>query len=735
MNWLYYLAEANIYLGVFYLAYCLFLNRETYYQLNRAYLIFSCVVSFVLPVMQIGALKPAEAVETTVQTYTIPVQTTQAAAPIAAPVVIEHHLTLPDYLWYAYLVGAIVLLLVLLIKLYTLFKLMRSAQFIERGRHKVVYLAETDVAFSFLNYLFIGTNAPGANTMIRHELVHIRQRHSADIIFIEVLKIISWFNPCIYLLQNSLKTVHEYIADEQTAAYETDALTYSSFLVNNAYGAGGSSITHSFFNYNLLKKRIIMLNQQRSGNLARLKYLVAVPICAGLLCASTLAFSKTYGWVDLAPKHVVQNPKVLPPPPPVPPKPQQSNMPPPPRPSVFKNGYMNFAQYLYSHASYPEGANQKNISGLVILSYNLDDKGLINDVKVVQKGGNGFDEAAMKALQGYKKTIKDGAGAHTLSILFDILGPGTHLTASHEIRKQPGFAGDFVVSNRRFPPPIVRPDRKVVKFPPPIVVPDAPQGYAELRNYLSKLGYAERITKNALNGSVLVGYTINDDHKISNVKLVRSAGNGFDEHAINALNAYTGTIGDKSGEHTLNIIFSTPRYFTPLVKTDKNTPGYSGELFIWVPLPPPPKPRITQLRFPPPVVKPDTITKKVSDAFYRYIRNNIRYPAEARSNNITGRVIVTFSVADNKITDIKILRGLEHGLNEELTRVLQKYTPNGNVPPGKYAMSVGFILADAGETPNSPDNVLVFKKFNKGYKGVNGFIGLDEVVVASYKER
>jgi beta-lactamase regulating signal transducer with metallopeptidase domain len=96
--------------------------------------------------------------------------------------------------------------------------------------------------------------------------VHIRQKHSADIVFLELIKIINWFNPLIYLLQMSLKTMHEYIADEQTAAQESDAISYSSFLVNNAYGLNGSSLAHSFFNYNLLKKRIIMLNQKRSGN-------------------------------------------------------------------------------------------------------------------------------------------------------------------------------------------------------------------------------------------------------------------------------------------------------------------------------------------------------------------------------------------------------------------------------------------------------------------------------------
>jgi hypothetical protein len=263
MNWLYYLAEANLYLGVFYLAYCLFLNRNTHYQLSRAYLIFSCIVAFILPVLQIGALRAVKPVDTISSAGAITPVMPPAVSVVApyqsavintntAPAVVEQHFTLLDGLWYAYLLGVAVLLIVLFIKLYTLFRLTRNEQAVDEGQYRVIYLNGSDVAFSFFNYLFIGADAPGAKTIIRHELVHIRQKHSADIILLEVLKVINWFNPFVYLLQNSLKTVHEYIADEQTAAYETDALTYASFLLKNAYGAGGSSITHSFFNYNLL---------------------------------------------------------------------------------------------------------------------------------------------------------------------------------------------------------------------------------------------------------------------------------------------------------------------------------------------------------------------------------------------------------------------------------------------------------------------------------------------------
>src|ERR1700756_2601366 len=120
MNWLYYLAEANLYLGVFYLAYCLFLIRNTHYQLSRAYLVFSCIAAFILPVLQVGALRQAKPIETvsaaTMVTPVIP-STFSAAEPYQAPLenksavpaAVERHFTLQDGLWYAYLLGAAVL--------------------------------------------------------------------------------------------------------------------------------------------------------------------------------------------------------------------------------------------------------------------------------------------------------------------------------------------------------------------------------------------------------------------------------------------------------------------------------------------------------------------------------------------------------------------------------------------------------------------------------------------------
>lgn len=442
MNWLHYLLEANLYLAVFYAGYYLFLSRETYYTLNRFYLLFGSVVSFILPVMQLGMLKPTVQPNNTVHfIYTTTAVTTSLPVHTAA---VTPAYTLQDAVLYGYLLGAMILFLVLLFKLYQLLKLTRLQDRVPARRYKIVYLNQSDTAFSFFNYLFIGTKVEQREMIIKHELVHIRQKHSADVIFIELLKIVNWFNPFIYLMQHSLRAIHEYIADEKTATADTDTITYSSFLVNNAYGLSGSSITHSFFNYNLLKKRIIMLHQKRSGSLARLKYLLAIPICAGLLCASTLAFSKTYGWIDVAPHHLnyadtVRHAHIIrdtdkthipPPPPPAPPVKRVKF----PLPKTSK-GY-SFSEYGYT---------ENGKSDIV--------------VTIHEKDGS------------HKEYDKNKANAAELALLKEKYG---YVFPSH-LRVPPP------------PPPVVVPDGKTPPPPPP--APPKPTAYTKKGYKYSEDGY------------------------------------------------------------------------------------------------------------------------------------------------------------------------------------------------------------------------------------------------------
>jgi TonB family protein len=673
MNWLYYLAEANIYLGVFYLAYCLFLTKETYYQLTRAYLLFACVAAFILPVLQIGALKPVEVAITTTVDYALPEYTAQEYAPIVtSPLVIEHHLTVDDYLLYAYFIGAGIVFLMLIVKLFTLFRLLANAKRVVQDKHKLVYLPQTNVAFSFFNYLFIGAEAQGTNTIIRHELVHIRQKHSVDIVFVELIKVVSWFNPFIYLLQNSLKTVHEYIADEQTAAYETDALTYSSFLVNNAYGAGSSSITHSFFNYNLLKKRIVMLNKKRSGNLARLKYLVAVPVCAGLLCVSTLAFSKTYGWVDIDPAKAAKNilseqPVKIP----------SSKKPVFPIPSFTSKGYDYLHHQVMKTITYKPAENDKG--GFVVVGFDVANNGKLTNIKIEKSGGKEYDAKALNAYKTFNMPINDKSG-HRKSVVIYYNGQST--TEIDPIRFAPDCVSSWVISDWEYK---VKRTNKGFE-------------YDEYSEYL--------------------------DNKFNTRVVIYDANGKYVSVSFNKATAAELTLlKNKYGYIFPPLPKGQVKFPPPVIKPKK-----TGR----VKFPPPAvKPDAKA-----PTEKPDTISRADLTAFYTDLSKRIKYPTTDRDKGIVGRAVVQFYVDNDKtIQYIKVIRSPSDNLSEEIIRVLSSSPYLKAFKGGTWSLPVAFTM-DGGFSATQDGKAIVYNPNGFDIPVMVRPTGyLYEVVIRSYPTR
>jgi len=608
MNWLHYLVEANIYLGVFYLCYCLFLNRETHYNLNRAYLLFSCVLAFVLPFTQLSILRPAE--PEPLQLVLIPqVKNIGIPAP-KVPTSFLSQISFDDVLIYTYIIGSVITLAVFAHRLYRLSLLTRSKKALYDKKYKLIQLNGDNTAFSFFNYLFIGTNVPKADTIIAHELVHIRQKHSADIVFLEILKVISWFNPLVYLLQRSLKTVHEYIADEQTAAYEQDALGYSSFLLNNAYGIQGASIAHSFFNYNLLKKRIIMLNQKRSGKLARLKYLAVLPLCGGMLCASTLAFSKDYGFIDLAPKSI-------------------------------KHG----AETAKAHSG-------------TIKYFKITDK----KQNITAYSGNlSFTVKGVKKMY-YAATVTDA----DISYIYENMKLNVEVIEVDAKTKLPADSfrtsqQDTLKLKKAPQPPRLKIDKKLPPPPPPIEK-SAPK-VVELR-----------IDPPAVAPKPL---------KLKKSKAAKPL--------------------------EIEIV--------PVEKSGKKTP------------PPPPMLKIEP-------AKTETAAPAQNDQanFYKAIARTVRYPTSAYNNHITGRVIATFKVADSKISNVAVVRGVTDDLDREVKRAIEAYSGSLNLKPATYAIPVSFTLVGAdNKTEFKPDTRL--SKITISAKAANtgeSVLSLNEVVIAGY---
>ncbi len=686
MNWLYYLAEANIYLAVFYLTYCIFLNRDTHYQLSRSYLIFSCIVSFILPVLQIGVLKPAKHVQPINQTiYQVP-QTVSVVEQRPATVAViptpeaAHHFTLTDGLCYAYLIGVGVSILLLCAKLFALFRLTRNKGVKER-RYRVIYLPGADIAFSFFNYLFIGDCVREADIMIRHELVHIRQKHSADIIFLELLKIINWFNPFVYLLQTSLKTVHEYIADEQTTTHNMDTWTYSSFLLKNAYGTGASSITHSFFNYNLLKKRIIMLNQQRSGNLARLKYLVIIPICAALLCASTLAFGKNYSLIDLAPvkvrsaarytmvngNHLVKR-KLL--------KVTQNGIvtitnqlsvdqknikkiytaatiTKTDRSQLLKNhhikveviedstlfttkdgklmlpvvnvdGYYLLDHFLHKNIHYNTAIGEKG--GLVEVGFSLDNDRHITNAKIVKSGGPKLDALALNGFNAYKGVVNDDPGK-TLKIGVYFFTDDYSIFKTDSLSKDPEFGGELIITNYKYP-----------------------------MNVTSK------------------GYEYDESNAEARVVIYDKNGEGTWYFKTKMSPAELQSLKDKYG-YTFPSASSMAIQFIKPKSAPNSHLAYIFDVNSYLDAP-------------------------YSNHFYHHILNNIEYPQQAKKSLKGGVVVLNFNLDNNgMISNINIAKSGGNEFDQAAVTALQSYKFSIKDSEGQHSIALLFCVAEKKYRP------------------------------------
>ncbi len=298
MNWLYYLLEANLYLAAFYGFYRLLLHKETFYSLNRYYLIITSIIAFIIPLLQVGYLN--NLLNNQQEVRILSVQLAQVTEKSKA-------ITVNDLLTYCYLLIASFFVVKMAISIYKIFSLSVNAKKQKSGKITYVELSESHAAFSFFNLLFLNPSVQEKNTILKHEMVHIQQKHSLDIIFFEIVQIISWFNPITYFIKKEIKLLHEYIADDITTEKDIHKHQYAMFLIQNSFGFVPNQLTNQIFNQSILKRRINMLNKERSTGRARLKLLFALPIAGGMLCASTMAFTKDYAMIDLYPEKYESN--------------------------------------------------------------------------------------------------------------------------------------------------------------------------------------------------------------------------------------------------------------------------------------------------------------------------------------------------------------------------------------------------------------------------------------------
>src|ERR1700761_3931337 len=208
MIWWQYLMLVNIYLLVFYGFYVLLLSKETFFQLNRIYLVAASLLSFFIPLIQSDWVKNlfiTQQVSLTI--YSSPVMIYQFKP------VPESQVTIGQIIIAVYLCGIIFL----------------TGRFIWQMivLRQLINQPDTQVPYSFFNKIKLTNQQEGADVIAAHERVHARQWHSADVLLIEAIMIVNWFNPVVYLYRYAIKHIHEFIADRHALKTGTNKMDYA----------------------------------------------------------------------------------------------------------------------------------------------------------------------------------------------------------------------------------------------------------------------------------------------------------------------------------------------------------------------------------------------------------------------------------------------------------------------------------------------------------------------------
>jgi hypothetical protein len=275
-SFLFYLVESGVCLGLFYLIYWAFLKRETFFSTNRFFLMFSIPLSFVIPLIDIPS--PFRTVSAPSQSYY------PALSPIRA-----NSFGFPEILFLIYLLVASFFLFRFGYKISRIFLLIKKHGYQKCGRLKLVFIDQDITPFSFFNFFFLNKSKISQHDLLRildHELVHINQYHTIDLLITELLAIVEWFNPFVRPYKKSIKETHEYLADNKVIAQGCSRAKYQMLIFEQHVGLNLFEFVNNF-NQSLIKRRITMMTKSKSKTWAKSKFLLTIPV----ICFLILAFA------------------------------------------------------------------------------------------------------------------------------------------------------------------------------------------------------------------------------------------------------------------------------------------------------------------------------------------------------------------------------------------------------------------------------------------------------------
>lgn len=390
-GYLTYLIEVSIGLGLSLAVYRWLLSDLTFFAWNRAFLLFSLLISLTIPLLSFDF----QGFAPVVSEYALPeFQVGQLDSADS-----DQFLSLSQVLLSIYLLGA------LGVGFHLLFGFLKAWKMIKKSRQQS--LQEITLAVnpeftpaSFFNYILMPEHHPEDDKyrqILLHESMHVRYRHTWDLMIINLCKVFLWFNPLIYLLEKYLREVHEFQAD-QGVTQEFSPKSYAGLLLNLVSTSPAVQLVNNFDGFQI-KKRIVMMAKQPSAKLARMRFICVFPVLMGLVFVfgieNNSVSAENQGnevWQEMLTKSTEVNAEE--------PKMEANEVfdvveeqPYPP------GGIEGWNAYLANNLVYPATARERGIEGTVIVVFEIHEDGSVHQPEILRGIGGGADQEAIRVVQ------------------------------------------------------------------------------------------------------------------------------------------------------------------------------------------------------------------------------------------------------------------------------------------------------------------------------------------------
>ncbi len=344
--------KSAVALGIFALIYCFFLLKDVNFRIRRLYLLISLSLSFILPFLKVtlpggSAYLPAVLLDE-LSVYSNGVKIIRDTSTFTIiPYLVSGYFLISGFLLLR------IIFQILMVKIKSINQYARNLDGL-----RIHHLPDSNVSFSFFRDVFIGrtTQPEDMDKILAHEQVHASQMHTLDVIYIELISCLFWFNPLVWWYKSEIRNVHEYLADEGALANGFSLKSYQITLLENLIGSASFSITNHF-NYSLIKNRIAMMNKERNIKSNMWKVFLILPLSIILLigysCTENLE-SNSELKENEGPLVAFSEADVMP---------------------EFSEGIEGIKKFLAQELRYPKSAAEKGISGKIFVQFVVDKDG------------------------------------------------------------------------------------------------------------------------------------------------------------------------------------------------------------------------------------------------------------------------------------------------------------------------------------------------------------------------